>query len=301
MEWKPMLASPSNHALITSLGPNWVFDTKLDGVRALLRYDGDTVTLTNRNGVDITGRYPDVAAYRPPAPMVLDGEIIARSGSFQDLSRRDRNSLPAPALIASVPVTFTAFDLLELNGRDVRPTPYWERRTCLELCPFSPDPLFTLSMVSETPDLFDQVRARGGEGVVAKSKTAAYRAGRSPAWVKYKATSTITCVITGYEAGKGWRALGALFVAVIGPNGLVPIGRVGTGFTGPESERLRLLIEQQALDAAEGKPFVPTLVDVECLNVSRDLQLRHPSYKGVRTDLSVTDANLSQLDTIPRM
>lgn len=295
----PMLASPSNGTRIEDLAGTHTFDTKIDGIRALAMWDGDQLVLRNRNGRDITHRYPDLEATARGLPrgIILDGEIVAETGLFQDIAKRDKQTKPNDVLRAmkTLPAHFMAFDALCILGDDVRHLPYENRRIILRGTTVGEERLtnWHMTVASDDPAFFDKVKLLDGEGVIAKRNKASYRQGRSGDWIKFKTVRSLTCIAYGYEPGKGARAhFGAMFLALIGPDGApVPVGRVGTGFTAKEIAHLK-----GELDAGR-----PVLVEIECLNVSRDGALRHPSYKGIRTDLSVVDATLDQLDQIPRM
>lgn len=295
---KPMLASPQGKADLATLAGSHVFDIKLDGVRAIALWDGGSLTLRNRSGIDVTHRFPDIAASWPfpdfREVLVLDGEIVARSGSFQDTARRDKQNKPADVAkwMHQIPVDFIAFDVLA-RGSDIRSRAWLDRRKVLDALEFGVEGPWTRSVYSPDPDFFQQVKSLGMEGVIAKRVRSSYRAGRFSDWVKFKCVRSLTCVATGYEPGTGARAhFGAMFLAVIDPTGKpVSVGRVGTGMTASEITMLK-----GELDA--GRCVV---VEIECLNVSKDGSLRFPVYKGVRTDLSVADATLAQLDGIPRM
>lgn len=300
----PMLASPPKKETLSTLVGTHTFDIKLDGVRCLLYWDGQTCKLVNRSGVNVTHRFPEVveaAKDLGPRPIVLDGEIVAKSGSFQDTAKRDKQNKPMDIkqAMAAIPVTFVAFDMLWLANVDLRPMTYVTRRANLETVLIDALGLHVsniqLSVVSTDADFFDVVKSMGMEGVIAKRNTSTYRSGRFSDWIKFKALRSITCVGIGYEVGTGARAhFGAMHLALVGhPNGggIVEVGRVGTGFDTSEIAYLK-----GELDA--GRPVV---VEIECLNKSRDNKLRFPVYKGVRTDLSVVDAKLEQLADIPTM
>ena len=291
---KPMLAD-TQPITLASLEGTHLFDQKLDGIRALAVWTRDSMAIRNRNGRDITTQYLDLEVAPPSCerPLLLDGEIIAQSGSFQDIQKRDKQRQPA-AIVASmnaIPVTFTAFDVLfhpELG--DVRHLPYGERRKLL-LDLHLDGPWWSTSGASKHASFYDQIAAAGGEGVVAKRLTAHYSPGRRPDWLKFKALSTLTCIGVGYEPGKGAReAFGALLLALVdGPN-VVAMGRVGSGFTLPETIEMKALIDGGRMP----------LVEIRCLGLTRDGALRQPVYLGQRTDLLVTDANVAQLTAIPR-
>jgi bifunctional non-homologous end joining protein LigD len=292
----PMLAAPPKPGVkITDLR-DWIFDIKLDGVRTLAFWDGAGLTLRNRSGRDVTHRYPDLCAAFEclgPDPVILDGEIVAQSGSFQDTAKRDKQTKPADvaAAMRQVPVFFIAFDVLYVDGMDTRHLPYRDRRQLLEQVPITG--ILQSSVVSRDPGFFDTVKEMGMEGVIAKHPRSQYRGGRFSDWTKFKALRSITAIGVGYEPGEGARAhFGAMFLVLLdSANQPVKIGRVGTGMKGAEIDYLK-----KELD--EGRPVV---CEIECLNKSKDGQLRFPVYKGLRTDLSVTDATMDQLDQIPTM
>lgn len=291
----PMLASPQNGTILSTLTGTHYFDIKLDGVRCMALWDGHDLVLRNRTGKDVTHRYPDLQAYalqKFDEPMILDGEIVAVSGSFQDTARRDKQNKPEAILRTAheVPVEFIAFDLLHLDGRDLRHEQNYLRRVALD----GIDDLggmFTRSICSDRPELLDKVIELGMEGVIAKRNRASYRGGRSGEWIKFKVTHSVTCVAVGYEPGKGARAdFGAMFIAVLDGTTPVPVGRVGSGFT-------RSQIDAIKADLDAGK--LP-LVEIECANVTKDGSLRFPVFKGERTDQTLADANIAQLASIPR-
>lgn len=303
---KPMLAAPSTGSgsrravdLTTLLKGTHTFDLKLDGLRAILYWDGSTMRLINRSGVDITRKFPEVEAVAPAFgahPVILDGELVCDSGLFNDVATRGKTEKPhdIAARATSMPARFIAFDCLYDVDLDLRHLPYVQRREVLEeWVANTNDPLVTASMVSDDGAAFWQaVQELGLEGIIAKDKKAPYMEGkRSPAWLKFKTVRRITCIGTGYEPGTGARAhFGAMFLALVGPDGPVPVGKVGTGFTEAEIQHLKA-----SLDAG-----TPVLVEIEALNVGSGGQLRFPVYRGVRTDLSLVDATLDQLDQLPR-
>lgn len=290
---KPMLADTQAISL-SSLEGTHLFDQKLDGIRALAVWTRDGVAIRNRNGRDITAQYLDLEVAPPlcERPLLLDGEIIAQSGSFQDIQKRDKQRQPAAIVAAmnAIPVSFTAFDVLfHPEHGDVRHLPYSQRRKLL-LDLHLDGPWWSTSGASSHATFYDQIAAAGGEGVVAKRLTARYSPGRRSDWLKFKNKSTLTCVGVGYEPGKGAReAFGALLLALVDGNNVVTMGRVGSGFTFAETIEMKALIDGGRMP----------LVEIECLGLTRDGALRQPIYKGQRTDLLITDANVAQLLTIP--
>lgn len=299
-----MLAAPPKNERIEQLRGTHAFDLKLDGIRAIIYCDDGEVTIINRSMKDITHRFPDVVrgvmlygASVNASSFVLDGEVVAVSGSFQDTARRDKQTKPEDVsrVMGEVPVVFVAFDLLWSDGTDLRNQPFEWRRQALELMALNGREALSTSVLSMDPAFFETVKAKGLEGVIAKRLRATYRTGRFSDWTKFKAVRSITAIMVGYEKGTGAREhFGAGFLALVDTTGIpafVEIGRVGTGFTASEIDHLKA-----QMDAGN-----PVVVEIECLNKSKDGKLRFPVYKGLRTDLSVLDARLSQLDEIPTM
>ena len=288
----PMLATPGP----LPHGTPWAYEVKWDGVRALLAVDGGTVRATSRNGNDITAAYPELQRIAC-TPALLDGEVVALVDGVPDfgaLQSRMHVRSPSPVLVASTPVVFVPFDVLHLAGRFLLDEPYDARRALLEALPLQVPPAF-----HDDPDaLLASTRAQGLEGLVAKLRTSCYSPGRRSAhWVKVKHQRRQSVVVCGWTDGAGGRAgsFGALLLGVHGPDGLVDVGRVGTGFT---SATLHLLQDLLAPLARPTPPYdgpaprgpahwvEPVLVvDVELTAWTSQGRLRHPSYKGLRGDL----------------
>jgi bifunctional non-homologous end joining protein LigD len=206
---------------------------------------------------------------------------------------------------AAAPVTFIAFDLLWLDGNDVTGLGYLDRRRLLaEVVGPGPAWLVPGHVVGDGQALYDEAKARGLEGLVAKRVDSPYLAGRrSPAWRKVKVRRGQELVVGGWLPGEGNRAggLGALLVGYHDDAGLRYAGRVGTGFTVAELERLGPRLADRARARS---PFVDELpaavrrrahwvepelvVEVQFGEWTADDRLRHPSYRGERTDKDPT-------------
>lgn len=305
---RPMLATPSTSAGgrvaidINTLGGTHFFDLKMDGIRAFAHWNGGQLTLINRNGVDITRKFPELIEAAPrffDLPIWLDGEIVCNSGRFEDTLTRDKQSNPAIIARYAVekPVAFHAFDLPDYatetnNQRRIRlevAADEWVHRAGEGwgfALPFRTTP------ISNDPEFLDRTRTAGLEGVIAKALNAPYVFGaRSRSWIKFKNLHRVTCLVSGYEPGTGSRAhFGKMNLALIDPTGqVVPCGSVGTGFTMREIDDLKKLLDDGTI----------LVVEIECLNVTSGRTLRFPVYKGIRNDLAPTDCTLDQLDALP--
>ena len=289
---KPMLAVPSKGGNTTAGLEGWIADLKLDGLRCIADWDGREVTLTNRNEVDITRKFPDVEVVIARAlagwgPTTIDGEIIANDGTFTSVATRGKQEKDAAIAkaLTDLPVTFVQFDTMRFDGQDITDLPLLLRR----------ERAFAgIAQVLSHGDaawFFEQVKSQGLEGIIAKDPMGRYHWGkRFPGWVKVKAVRTVTVVITGYDLGKGARAhFGAAHLKMLDGSTVVDVGRVGTGFTDAEIRWLKA-----ELDA--GRPVV---TEIECLNRTADNKLRFPVYLGTRTDLSVGAATIDQLSDLP--
>ncbi|WP_231928712.1 non-homologous end-joining DNA ligase [Micromonospora echinaurantiaca] len=298
-------------------GPGWGYEFKWDGVRAI-GYVADGVRLLSRNDRDVTPAYPELgelARLLSGRRAVLDGEIVALDGkgrpSFAALQRRMHVRAPSAALVGGTPVRMYLFDLLHLDGRDLTSLPYTERRAALQELDLSGQSVDTPPYWTGDAgrDLATAAADLGLEGVVAKQLDSPYQPGRrSPAWVKVPLNDTVEVIVGGYQPGAGRRAgtVGSLLLGMYDQDDkLTFIGHVGTGFT---QAALRDL--QQRLDPLRrpDPPFDspvpreharhavwvdPVLVgDVTFRSWTPDNRLRHPSWKGLRSDREPTEVRL---------
>jgi bifunctional non-homologous end joining protein LigD len=293
-------------------GQGWVFELKLDGIRALGIKHGTEVQVFSRRPSELTSEYPLVcqALQRLPArQLVVDGEIVALDergrSSFQLLQNRNRNASQVKAII------YYVFDLLHLNGHDLTALPLAQRRKALEaLMKRAPDPL-RLSAILRAPAarVWTQVLRRGLEGLIAKQWNSLYESGRrSGAWIKVKAHAEQEFVIGGYTPPEGTRKyFGSILVGYYDGDDLVFASRVGTGFDFARLRSLHRLFQEQrvaqcpfaglpskrpgggpGLAAAELRRCTwlrPRLVcQVRFMEWTQDGGLRHPVFLGLRED-----------------
>jgi bifunctional non-homologous end joining protein LigD len=303
---KPMLARPGS---LPRSDRGWTYEIKWDGVRAIAYSTPGELRLESRNLKEITGSYPELARLGRALSShqaILDGEIVAfdEQGrpSFAALQRRMHvgSGAQAKRLAKAAPVTYMIFDLLWLDGHSLMGLPYEQRRELLD----------ALALSGETWQTPEHLQGRGRdvlkasaeqrlEGIVAKRLDSSYEPGaRGSTWLKIKNVGRQELVIGGWLPGEGRRErrIGALLVGVYDPGGeLRYAGRVGTGFSDAELDRLGKLLaplkrQGSPFDAGERPPrgavFVePELVaEVEFTEWTSAGILRHPSYKGLRED-----------------
>jgi bifunctional non-homologous end joining protein LigD len=269
----------------------WLADTKIDGVRAWALWNGERMQFRNRNGVDITHRYPELDFNLGPDPMWLDGEIQALDGSFETTLVRDQQEFgpKIKGLARLHPTRFIAFDVPMYDTWS-----YIDRRAFLE--DFLDDDLLSvhlgISTVSDEPDFLDTTRDLGLEGAIVKRRNSRYVFGkRARTWIKFKNVRRITCLVAGYLPGTGSRAeFGSMRLALIDNDGtVVDVGTVGTGFTQYQIQDLKARLDRGDLLVAE----------IECLNRTSGNKLRFPVYKGLRSDVPLTACTTQQLDELP--
>jgi bifunctional non-homologous end joining protein LigD len=281
--------------------PGWIFERKLDGIRCgVVRRDGK-VRLLSRSGQLLNDSYPElVEALEVPGPDVIaDGEIVAFARgvmSFARLQRRMQIRDPERARRSGVAVYLYLFDLLELDGRDLRSLPVLERKRALRRAiAFGGRIRFTPYRVGDGVAAYRHACAHGWEGVVAKRAQSPYTPARSRDWQKIKCNRRQEVVVGGWTAGRGARArLGALLVGYWDGDVLRYAGKVGTGFDTQEVDRLAEELERrerpQPPFATNELPRLarwaePELVaEVEFTEWTRDGKLRHPRYLGLRFD-----------------
>jgi bifunctional non-homologous end joining protein LigD len=282
-------------------GDDWLYEVKLDGYRALVMKNAARVQIRSRNNKDLTHAYPAVAACGSrlaAASAVVDGEIVALDGnghpSFQAL--QNRGSYPHHTIV------FYAFDLLHLDGNDLTRLALQDRRRFLGDV-VEPGAAWRCSPVyDDGAALLAAATDQGLEGVMAKRPESVYEPGkRSRSWLKVKVRRRQELVVGGWLPGEGGRAgrIGALLVGVHDPAGgpLRYAGRVGTGFTAAELDRLAGLLgpletDTPPFDPPPPRPVMRTAHWVRPEHVAEiafgewttDGVLRHPSYLGLRFD-----------------
>jgi bifunctional non-homologous end joining protein LigD len=298
--YQPMLATSSDRL---PTGEGWVFEPKWDGFRAIVTISGGEVTLTSRNGNDLTERFRDAAraaAHAITTPdAVLDGEICVL-----DHEGRSRFSLLQES---GGTVVLVLFDLLEVDSTAFVDEPLSDRRKRLEGIVGPSNEVFVSPQFDDGAALLAAARDQELEGVVAKRTDSSYKPGRrSTDWHKLKLRQTQEVVIAGYTRGQGRRTggFGALVVGVHDAGVLRWAGNVGTGFADSEIERLLRLL---APLARSEPPFAevprmprvrrsdvtwvePKLVaEVEFAEWTHEGRLRSPTYLRLQEDKAAPD------------
>jgi len=311
---KSKFVEPMKALLVDQLpaGPDWLYEVKFDGVRALAIKSKDAVSLISRAGNPLTGKYLQIAqALRqlPAAAAVLDGELVA-------LDPRGRSDFQLLQSYHSVgakkpPLFYYVFDLINLDGKDFTGLPLWQRKTMAEaaIAKLPRVIRFSASIQANSAPLVRAMQARGLEGLIAKRKESKYESGRrSGAWVKFKWSNEQEFVIGGYTPPQGGRSyFGAILVGYYQGNQLLFAAKVGTGFNQKTLKELHgkfqsllrsncpfanlpenLPGSSKGLTAGKMRECTwlePKLVcQIRFSEWTRDNHLRQPAFLGLRED-----------------
>jgi bifunctional non-homologous end joining protein LigD len=279
----------------------WLFEIKWDGYRAICTVDADgKLTLVSRNGLDLLQKFPELAdlagAFRS-VPIVVDGEIVSLDengrSSFGRLHDHGKKK---------VPLTFVAFDLLYADGRDRRKEPIEERKALLERCIADEGlVMYSKHVAGAGVALFEQAKAAGLEGIVAKKLGSLYEERRTRDWLKIKAQNEQEFVVGGWTDPQGSRkGFGALLLGAYVGKKFRFVGSVGSGF---DARLLREISAGLKKMARKTSPFdgpvvanapahfvQPLLVvQVRFTEWTKDGYLRQPTFLGIRDDKDAKD------------
>jgi bifunctional non-homologous end joining protein LigD len=284
-------------------GEEWVHEIKFDGYRCLCHVKDGECRVITRNGKDWTDRFAPVARAAGDLPVrqaILDGEVVVLdpngTTSFQALQNaltenRDRD------------LVYFAFDLLHLDGYDLRKAPLLARKEALGrlLGPAKGTIRYSDHVQGGGEGFYRQACDFALEGIIAKRGDLPYHGGRNKDWLKIKCLKRQEFVIVGFTNPEGSRVgLGALWLAVNdGQGNLVSAGKVGTGFDGKLLRDLRKRLDKitipkpafqnppRGAEARRSHWVEPKLVaEVAFTEWTRDGILRHPTFQGLREDKS---------------
>lgn len=306
---EPMKARLVEHAP----AGEWIYEIKLDGFRAMALKRGESVQLWSRNEKELTFKFPEIAQALKKVKAddaIIDGEIVAMEpsgrSSFQLLQAYNMGE-------EQPPLFFFAFDLLQLNGRDLTREPLVKRKAELEKLLRKPPSgvRFSESLTGDVENLLEQARKLGLEGLIGKRVDSQYEPGmRSGTWVKLKIAQEQEMVIGGYTKPQGSRKyFGSLVCGYYADGKLMYAGRVGTGFN---EAMLRNVIGKLRAIGIEKCPFAnlperrsgsrwsPSLTAAEMRHChwvepklvcqvrfsewTRDGKMRQPVFLGLRED-----------------
>ncbi|MEO8370237.1 MAG: DNA ligase D [Candidatus Solibacter sp.] len=287
-------------------GDEWLYEVKWDGVRAIAFIDNEEVRLQSRSGLRCERQYPELAVmphHVAAASAIIDGEIAVLDAKgvsqFHLIQPRIANTDPNTIahLVRSTPVIYFAFDLIYLEGYDLRDVALAQRRELLSQV-LKPGGAIRISdaFPGAGEALLEAARENGLEGIVAKHPNSCYESRRSREWIKIKIVTEQEFVIGGFTEPQGDRShFGALILGVHKDGKLKWVGNVGTGF---DQKLLASLYARLAMLIARTCPFSPRpkpdrgmtwikpelVCQVRFANWTPDDHLRAPVFIGLRED-----------------
>jgi len=270
-EWIPPMAATLTQERFT--GPEWIFERKFDGIRLLAYKNGADVRLYSRNR--LPQNIPTLSraiAKLPHKELILDGEITWHG-----------------------PFNYDIFDILWIDGQDVRTLPLEERQALLSKLPLSPPMQRVETLDDDAP--WELAEREGWEGVIAKRRGSIYESRRSPLWLKMKCELAQEFVVGGFTDPQGKRVgLGALLVGYYDGDDFAFAGKIGTGFDTKllldmRAQLDQIEIEKAPFTKAKGLPRLRAhwvkpeiVVQAAFIQWTGHGKLRHPRLLGVRTD-----------------
>ena len=299
---EPMLATLGN---AVPSGSDWLYEVKWDGYRALCFIEGGKVRMVSRRGTKLDKQFAPVAQALAQSVKadntIIDGEVVAldESGnpSFQHLQNLTGfGTKPALKGMAPPNLNFFAFDLLYLNGYDLRKAALIDRRQLLAsiLLP-SEIVRYSEHFIGKGDELLQAVRAKGLEGIIAKQAQSRYESKRSGSWIKIKVTTQQDFIVCGYILGER-EPFGSLVLGYNKNKKLAYAGNVGSGFTQQSLkgvfEKVKPLITKKPVlsdvpkEIGEVTWVKPELIcAVKFTSWTKDDRLRAPVFLGMRTEV----------------
>jgi bifunctional non-homologous end joining protein LigD len=317
----PAVVEPCLATLVAEVpkGEQWVHEIKWDGYRLMIRIDRGRVTVLTRRGHDWTARFPTIAEAARRLPVttaMIDGEAVIENGhGVPDFGALQAalGARDGPGHKAAHEAVLYAFDLLHVDGRDLRGLPLTARKRHLaDLVPHGADGTLRHSEHNDGDGaaMWRHACRMGLEGVVSKRGDCPYRSGRSGDWLKIKCTQRQELVVAGYlPRSDAPRSVGALVLGYYDVGALVYAGRVGTGFNAksaaalwkqmqPLRARLPAFAETLPSPARKGVTWVePNLVaEVEFRGWTSDGLVRHAAFKALREDKDPREVTRERAD-----
>jgi DNA ligase D-like protein (predicted ligase)/DNA ligase D-like protein (predicted 3'-phosphoesterase) len=309
--YKPMLAQPAKAAFSSR---DWIFEVKWDGIRAISYVTAD-FSIKSRNNKELRQNFPELEELKDLTEnTVLDGEIITikeGNADFQTVIERSKatSAYEIRYLAQKFPATYVVFDIIEKDGKPLINLPLIERKRILkESLKEGKNVVLSVFVEEEGEAYYEAALEKGSEGIVAKKKTSLYEPGiRSGNWLKIKKIKSCDCAIFGYTKGEGKRqeTFGALILGLYDRERPVYVGKVGTGFSEDEMQRLlarfkTLETQEKTLEGVEIPEEIvwlkPLLVcEVAYQTVTNDGKLRMPRFRGLRIDKRPEECTINQI------
>ncbi|PLS01573.1 DNA ligase D [Neobacillus cucumis] len=310
---KPMLPSLTFELPVR---PDWQYEVKYDGFRAMLTWNRNGIELISRNGKDLLPQFPEIkefllryeAQFKPFLPLQLDGELTylenTYKANFSAIQVRGRLKSEKKILEQAQrsPCRLMVFDVLMLNGKVLFAEPFHKRKNLLielfqriefdvESDPYNNQLLQYVKAYDDFNDLWEKVVLYDGEGIIAKSNNSLWEEGkRSLQWLKYKNWKYVSCFIISYEKANGY-----FYIGVYQEQKILPIGQVLFGFKPEEKDALKQTIKQNMVREDDQFIYVEPAI---CLEVKYlelyENQLREPHFDRFRFDLEPAECTYAR-------
>jgi len=306
MKYAPMLCQKGDESILDSNA--YIFEPKLDGTRCIAEV-GKEVKLYNRREKNISRRYPFICKeLSKVGNVILDGEIVCynKEGKpdFYLLQKREHveSDLIIEMRAKLIPATYVIFDILEMDEKPLIKKPIEERKEILNEIFSKSRHLEIIFFTENGKILWEEIRKRNLEGVIAKEKGSRYFPGeRRKEWLKIKNVKSIDVIIIGYTTEK--REISALGMGLYRGEKIYYVGKVGTGFEEEIMQHLLKNFERTKPYAANAEKAPPHMIwvkprfvaEVEYLEVTKDMELRSPSFKRLRNDKEPEECTFEQL------
>jgi bifunctional non-homologous end joining protein LigD len=304
----PMLATSADKPFDD---PEWLFEIKWDGYRAICFIKDGKARLVSRNQNDLTARYPelhDLPKFVQAESAILDGEVVALDeegrSSFSLMQQRTgiRQGGRRTAARGDIPVLYYVFDLLYLDGYDLHRVSFEQRKEALARIVTGSGPVRFSDHFAQGGALFEAAKQKGLEGILAKRRSSLYEEHRSHDWLKIKITQTLDCVVGGYTDPEGSRQyFGSIVLGLYDKQErLIHVGQAGTGFDQKTLKEISRLLNQIKTDRSPFHGGVDALRQVRWVKpqlvaeikfsewtherADGGLKLRAPVFLGLRDD-----------------
>jgi bifunctional non-homologous end joining protein LigD len=282
----------------------WLFEIKWDGYRAIAEIENGKVNLYSRRGNSFLADYPPIveALKKVKCDAVFDGEIVALKNG-----RPDFHTLQQYA-IEKAPLQYVIFDLLYIDGEDLRDRPLIERKKRLgEIFPKHPALIMSEYIEEKGNEFFKKVTAQGFEGILAKDASSIYLEGkRGDSWLKIKSWNEQEAIIVGFTEPRGARKkIGALVLGAYDKGELKYIGHSGGGFTQTELGEMHKILEKITVEKSPLREKVPInspitwvkpeyVCEIKFSEWTTDGRMRHPIYAGLRKDKKAKEVTIEK-------
>jgi len=270
---------------------NTVYQVKWDGVRMLSFIGKQQVVLQNRRGIMKTSAFPELGCLATTSyqPLILDGEVVSiKNGrpNFSAILRRNFTSIPSPA---APPISYIVFDILYMEGRDIRDNSLAERQEKLARLELKTGPVTIIDNFKDGEQLLNFTMERGWEGIVSKELSSPYVEGKSSYWKKIKNKQTEILSIVGYVSNQG--QLSSVLVGTSNDDQLHLAGAVGSGLSSSGRKLLLEILKGLSITNPpisvkrkhENWHWVKPLLqaEVEFMEWTETLTLRAPVFKNL--------------------